>query len=63
MCGDKKEGFGYDAAGNRTRMTDGQGWAEYDYNTLSQMLSERRHFDALGATFTTTYSYNLAGQL
>jgi YD repeat-containing protein len=32
--------FGYDAAGNRTSMTDGPGSVSYRYNTLSRMTSE-----------------------
>ncbi|PYS77400.1 MAG: hypothetical protein DMF70_16680, partial [Acidobacteria bacterium] len=55
--------FGYDAAGNRTSMTDGLGSASYVYNTLSQMTSETRTFNGVGS-FTLTYgSYNLAGEL
>src|SRR6266404_2836445 len=55
--------FGYDAAGNRTSMTDGLGSASYVYNSLSQMTSETRTFTGVGS-FTLTYgSYNLAGEL
>ena len=54
--------FGYDAAGNRTSMTDGMGSASYNYNQLSQMTSETRTFTGLG-NFTLSYGYNLAGQL
>ncbi|MDX6500784.1 MAG: hypothetical protein QOG23_4044 [Blastocatellia bacterium] len=32
--------FGYDAAGNRTSMTDGPGSVSYRYYTLSRMTSE-----------------------
>jgi RHS repeat-associated protein len=54
--------FGYDAAGNRTGMTDGLGSVSYEYNTLSQLSSETRTFTGLGS-YTLSYSYNLAGQL
>jgi RHS repeat-associated protein len=55
--------FGYDEAGNRTSMNDGLGWASYQYNTLSQMISESRYFNEIGAAYTTSYGYNLAGEL
>ncbi len=55
--------FGYDAAGNRTSMTDGLGSVSYVYNTLSQMTSETRTFTGVGS-YTLTYgSYNLSGEL
>jgi RHS repeat-associated protein len=54
--------FGYDAAGNRTSMTDGAGSVSYGYNTLSQMTSETRTFSGVGS-YTLSYGYNLAGQL
>ena len=54
--------FGYDAAGNRTSMTDGLGSVTYVYNTLSQLKTETRTFAGLGA-YTLSYDYNLAGQL
>jgi len=54
--------FGYDAAGNRTSMTDGLGSQSYNYNQLSQMTSETRTFSGVGS-FTLGYDYNLAGQL
>lgn len=54
--------FGYDAAGNRTSMTDGLGSASYVYNTLSEMTSETRTFTGLGS-YTLGYSYNLSGEL
>ena len=52
----------YDAAGNRTSMTDGFGSKTYSYNQLSQLMSEARTFTNVG-TFTLSYDYNLAGQL
>jgi YD repeat-containing protein len=54
--------FAYDAAGNRTSMTDGLGTKSYSYNSLSQMTSETRTFTGVGA-FTLSYDYNLAGEL
>lgn len=55
--------FDYDAAGNRTSMTDGMGSATYSYNQLSQMTSETRTFTGLSGSFTLGYDYNLAGEL
>ena len=52
--------FGYDAAGNRTSMTDGLGSVSYTYNTISQLTSETRTFTGLGS-FTLNYAYNLGG--
>lgn len=54
--------FTYDAAGNRTSMTDGLGLVSYNYNQLSRMTSETRTFTGV-ATFALNYDYNLAGQL
>jgi YD repeat-containing protein len=54
--------YSYDAAGNRTGMTDGAGSTSYQYNTLSQLTQETRTFTGLGS-FNIYYSYNLAGQL
>jgi YD repeat-containing protein len=54
--------FAYDAAGNRTSMTDGLGSQSYNYNQLSQMTSETRTFNGVGS-FTLGYDYNLAGEL
>jgi YD repeat-containing protein len=61
--------FGYDAAGNRTSMTDGLGSQSYSYNQLSQMTSETRTFNdpnnpaMNGVSKSLTYAYNLAGEL
>jgi YD repeat-containing protein len=56
--------FTYDAAGNRTSMTDGTGSVTYGYNALSQLTSEARQFTTLsGHTYTTTSDYTLSGQL
>ncbi len=54
--------FTYDAAGNRTSMTDGFGNKTYSYNQLSQLTSETRSFTNVG-TFTLSYDYSLGGQL
>ena len=55
-------GYAYDAAGNRTSMTDGLGSVSYQYNQLSQLQAETRSFTGVGS-FTLSYQYNLAGQL
>ncbi len=55
--------FGYDAAGNRTSMTDGNGRTDYTYNQLSKMLSETRQFNGLSGSYALNYDYNFAGQL
>ncbi|MGH9875196.1 MAG: hypothetical protein ACRD9S_22300 [Pyrinomonadaceae bacterium] len=54
--------FAYDAAGNRTSMTDGLGSASYSYDQLSRLTSESRTITNVG-TFPLTYSYNLANEL
>jgi YD repeat-containing protein len=54
--------YGYDAAGNRTSMTDGAGSMSYHYDQLSRMDWEERTFTGLG-TYRLSYGYNLAGQL
>ena len=55
-------GYGYDAAGNRTSMTDGLGPVSYAYDQLSRLSSETRTFSGVG-TFPLSYSYNLASEL
>ena len=55
--------FGYDAAGNRTTMTDGLGSVSYAYDQLSRMTSETRTFTNLPGSFALSYAYNLAGEL
>jgi YD repeat-containing protein len=40
--------FAYDAAGNRTAMTDGVGSVRYSYDPLSRLTSETRNFSRLG---------------
>lgn len=54
--------FTYDAAGNRTTMSDELGSATYSYDPLSRLTSESRTFDAVGP-LSLSYEYNLAGQL
>jgi len=53
--------FSYDAAGNRTGMTDGLGQATYSYDGLSRLASETRQLPV--GTYSLTYSYNLADEL
>src|SRR5205085_4411022 len=55
--------FVYDAAGNRTSMTDGLGSVGYGYDTLSRLTSETRYFSALKQSFTLNYGYNYANEL
>src|SRR5438093_8821793 len=54
--------FGYDAAGNRTSMSDGLGTSTYHYDSLSRMDWEERTFGNIGP-YRLSYSYNLAGEL
>jgi RHS repeat-associated protein len=54
--------FDYDAAGNRTSMTDGLGSVSYGYDQLSRLTSETRTFSGLGS-YSLSYAYNLAGEL
>ncbi|HKP84132.1 MAG TPA: hypothetical protein VJT69_19095 [Pyrinomonadaceae bacterium] len=61
--------FGYDAAGNRTSMSDGMGTVSYQYNQLSRLTSESRTFNdpantaINGVVRTISYDYNPAGQI
>jgi len=55
--------YGYDAAGNRTSMTDETGSVTYQYNQLSGLQSETRQFAGISGNFTLSYEYNLAGAL
>ena len=55
--------FEYDAAGNRTKMTDGFGNHTYGYDQLSRLTSETRTFTGLTGSFAIGYGYNLANQL
>ena len=61
--------FTYDAASNRTSMTDGSGTITYGFDQLSRLTSESRTFtgptDSTGLTgsFAIGYGYNLANDL
>lgn len=63
ITGTSAVSYGYDAAGNRTGMTDGSGNTTYQYNTISQLETETRSFNGLSGSFALSYTYNLAGQL
>jgi len=54
--------FAYDAAGNRTSMTDGFGSQTYQYDQLSRLTSETRTITGVG-TYPLSYAYNLSGEL
>ncbi|HJP94768.1 MAG TPA: S8 family serine peptidase [Pyrinomonadaceae bacterium] len=54
--------FGYDAAANRTSMSDGLGSVSYGYDQLSRVTSETRTFTGLGS-YALSYAYNLAGEV
>ncbi len=54
--------FSYDAAANRTTMTDGLGTTSYSYDQLSRLALETRGFSGVG-NFTLSYQYNLANDL
>jgi YD repeat-containing protein len=54
--------FAYDAARNRTSMTDGLGSTTYAYDQLSRLTSETRALTGVGS-FALNYAYNLAGEL
>jgi len=55
--------FEYDAAGNRTLMTDGSGTTHYNYDQLSRLTSEAKTFTGLSGSYGLTYAYNLAGEV
>jgi len=57
--------YEYDAAGNRTSMSDisGSNRVDYVYDSLSRLTSEARKFPGLSGTYTLAYQYNLAGQV
>jgi RHS repeat-associated protein len=54
--------FAYDAAGNRTSMTDGLGSVIYNYDTRGRLDWEQRTFTGLGS-YKLSYAYNLSGRL
>jgi YD repeat-containing protein len=53
----------YDAAGNRTSLTDGSGNKSYQYDQLSRLISETKQFTGLSGSYTLSYGYNLGGEL
>ncbi|HKU76563.1 MAG TPA: DUF4214 domain-containing protein [Pyrinomonadaceae bacterium] len=53
--------YSYDAAGNRTLMTDQTGTSNYYYNELSQLTAESR--TQAGTQYTLSYQYHLGGRL
>lgn len=59
--------FQYDAAGNRTLMTDQTGSTTYNYDALSQLLSETKQFNGQNQSptnsYTLSYEYQLSGAL
>jgi YD repeat-containing protein len=55
--------FEYDAAGNKTSITDGTGYTAFGYNQLSRITSESHYLSDLTATYNLSYSYNLTGEL
>ncbi|MBL8182185.1 MAG: VCBS repeat-containing protein [Blastocatellia bacterium] len=62
--------FEYDTLGNRIEMTDGHGSVEYEYDSLSKLISEEREFNEWVSQsptndnkFKIEYSYGLSGQL
>jgi hypothetical protein len=64
------ESFAYDEAGNRISMADGSGSTSYNYDQLSRIEAETKHFNDYipqaplpNNSFTISYEYNLAGQL
>jgi len=58
--------YGYDAAANRTSMTDATGSVSYQYDQLSRLQYETRQFTGTGApsgSYTLSYEHNPAGEL
>lgn len=55
--------FSYDAAGNRTSMSDGLGSTGYTYDGLSRIVSETRQFNDLPSPMTLTYEYTFQGSV
>jgi YD repeat-containing protein len=56
--------FGYDAASNRTLMTDDSGTVTYQYDSLSRLTSETKQFsNGPSGSYTLTYEYNLTDAL
>ncbi len=56
--------FVYDAAGNRTSMSDGTGTLTYTYDELSRLKVETKEFAGLPQNeYTLSYEYHLTGGL
>lgn len=58
--------YGYDAAGNRTSMSDDSGYLTYQYDSLSRLVGETKQFSGSGVpagSYSLSYEYNLAGEL
>ena len=55
--------FNYDAVGNRTSMVDAAGRVDYEYDSLSRMKQEKRHFNDLTEDYTLSYEYDLGNAL
>jgi len=55
--------FTYDAAGNRTSMTDASGSTTYQYSQLSKLVSEVKTITGLATNYSISYEYTLAGNL
>jgi hypothetical protein len=58
--------FEYDAARNRTRMTDGTGSITYQYDDLSRLSWEKRRFATSpmpNVDYQLSYQYNIGGEL
>jgi hypothetical protein len=58
--------FGYDASGFtglRTSMTDSVGSVTYQYDSMDRLTQESRTLTGITGTFTTSYAYNIKGDL
>ena len=62
-------GYIYDAAGNRTQMTDGLGSVTYTYDALSRLTAEKRQLTGLinpsqtDGAYAISYNHTRGGQL
>jgi YD repeat-containing protein len=55
--------FTYDAAGNRTSMTDASGSIAYTYDQYSRLVTEAQTFAGLSGTYHLNYAYSVGGTL
>ena len=55
--------YEYDINGNRTKMTDGQGYVDYSYDTVSRMTSEKRTFSEFAGRYDLNYEYTVQNEL